>query len=275
MSAPPRFKRTYTVLQSGKHKKTLPGKAAMRRLLGYIPDEADKMNVILSNPPIPSGAPSGLYNISVSKEFKFKDTDLTQLTLNSGSGNAQLFLCNGLKLGTAAFNRIGNKITMKALYWSITFGVKTLFPDITSANQTHVTNIPMRFMVVYDKQSNGAAFTLADLLSNVVGVDNTTSRTIDQNSANNLNNRERFIVIADKRFNLQSGGPSTKIIKKYKRLNTSVAYKSGATVGDITDITSGAVYALYWRDGPIPNFTENPTVDVAADGLMRLRYSDD
>jgi len=228
------------------------------------------------NPPIPSGAPSGLYNISSnSKEYKFVDTNLgtsgspTAIT----SGGSTLFtLLNGLKLGTSAFARIGNKITMKSLYWSVAFGLSS--QDNDPAVDTNINNVPVRMLIVYDKQTNGALPVLSDLLSAVSGVDNSTSRSIDVNSPNNLNNKDRFIVLADKRFILQTGGPSSRYIKKYKKLSTGVAYKSGATAGTIADITSGGLYFAAFRDEDV-NMTSDPLPSIAMTGDIRLRYLDD
>ena len=71
---------------------------------------------------------------------------------------------------------------------------------------------------------------------------------------------------------VQSGGPSTRLIKKYKRLNTSVAYKSGATVGDVTDITSGGLYVITYRDADISMITD-PSATVNVTGDIRLLLS--
>jgi len=228
------------------------------------------------NFPIISGNASGLYNISTgSKEYKFVDTTYgvlnTPITLSTGTSSTFLLL-NGLKLGTGAYQRIGNKIAMKSLYWSVGFALAS--QDSDPATDTNINNVGVRFMIVYDKQTNGALPVTGDLLSAFSGVDNNTARAIDIHSPNNLNNRDRFIVLSDKRFILQSGGPSSRYIKKYKRLNTSVAYKSGATVGDVTDITSGGLYMLAYRDSDLCGVTDpSPTVNMLAD--IRLRYQDD
>ena len=171
----------------------------------------------------------------------------TGSSVGLAAANSSLFvLLNGLQLGTGAYQRIGNKVTMKSLYWSVAFGLNSLEVDPTV--DAAVNNVPVRMMIVYDKQTNGVLPAVGDLLSGFTGLGNATARTIDVNSPNNLNNRDRFIVLADKRFILQTGGPSSRYIKKYKRLNTSVAYKSGATVGDVSDITSGGLYFLAYRD---------------------------
>lgn len=254
---------------------------AERRLIEAESAVADAMDWSDMRPtynvPIPSGSPSGLYNLSTqSKESKFIDVDLGTSTggtaLTNGSGAAIIKLLNGLKLGTAAFNRIGNKIAMKSLYWSVAFSLYAQEddPTVDLAN----VDVPLRTMVVYDKQPNGATFVLGDLLSAFSGLDNTTARNIDVNSPNNLNNRDRFIVLSDKRYILSSASSTSRLIKKYKRLNTAVSYKSGATVGDITDITSGALFFLCWVDASMYGGAD-PTWQVKMRGDIRLRFQDD
>lgn len=232
------------------------------------------------NYPIPSGAPSGLYNLATgSKEYKFIDTSfgmglnhVTQLAVPFGD-TPYFSLLNGLTLGTSASQRIGMKIAMKSLYWSMNFGLKAKDVDPTTDIETY--NVPVRFMIVYDKQTNGAPFTIVDLLTTLTGLNNAQPRSIDTNSPNNLNNRDRFIVLTDKRFILQSGGPSARHIKKFKRLNTSVAYKSGATVGDITDISSGSLYAICYTDRDFADTALDGNYTVRMSGDIRLRYQDD
>ena len=228
------------------------------------------------NFPMISGNASGLYNLSSgTKEYKFVDVNLGTSGASTGvplGSAANFVLLNGLQLGTAAYQRIGNKIAMKSLYWSVAFGMNSVDGD--PGTDTGTSSVPVRFMIVYDKQTNGVLPALTDLLSAFSGIGNATARAIDVNSPNNLNNRDRFIVLADKRFVLQTGGPSTRLIKKYKRLNTSVAYKSGATVGDVTDITSGGLYVITYRDADISMITD-PSSTVNVTGDIRLRYQDD
>lgn len=228
------------------------------------------------NYPIPSGAPSGLYNLSTSsKEYKFVDvsfgTTSVPSTLGTASGTG-FTLINGLQLGTAAYQRIGNKIAMKSCYWSMTFGLNSINTIATATSGT--PQVPVRMMIVYDKQTNGSLPAVSDLLSDKVGITNGTARAIDVNSPNNLNNKDRFIVLCDKRFVLSAQGTGSRVIKKYKKLSTSVTYKSGATVGDVTDITSGGLYVLIYRDADLGENT-NPAINVKMTGDVRLRYQDD
>ena len=228
------------------------------------------------NYPLISGNASGLYNISTgTKEYKFVDVNLgtttAATTLGAASGSSFVLL-NGLQLGTSAYQRIGNKIAMKSLYWSVAFGLYS--NDTDPAVDTGNNNVPVRFMIIYDKQTNGVLPTISDLLSGFSGIGNATARAIDVNSPNNLNNRDRFIVLADKRFVLQSNGASSRLVKKYKRLNTSVSYKSGATVDDVSDITSGGLYYIAYRDGDLASVSD-PAAVVTMTGDIRLRYQDD
>lgn len=228
------------------------------------------------NYPIPSGAPSGLYNLSTSsKEYKFVDVSFG--TTNAASpvlsaAASTFYLLNGLQLGTSAYQRIGNKIAMKSCYWSLTFGINALNTIATSTSGT--PQVPVRMMIVYDKQTNGALPVVSDLLSGYSGIANSTARAIDVNSPNNLNNKDRFIVLCDKRFVLSAQGTGSRILKKYKKLSTSVSYKSGATVGNVTDITSGGLYFIAYRDDDLGNNT-NPDTSVRMTGDIRLRYQDD
>lgn len=228
------------------------------------------------NYPIPSGAPSGLYNLSTSsKEYKFVDVSFG--TTNAASpvlsaAASTFYLLNGLQLGTSAYQRIGNKIAMKSCYWSLTFGINAVNTIATSTSGT--PQVPVRMMIVYDKQTNGALPVVSDLLSGYSGIANSTARAIDVNSPNNLNNKDRFIVLCDKRFVLSAQGTGSRILKKYKKLSTSVSYKSGATVGNVTDITSGGLYFIAYRDDDLGN-NSNPDTSVRMTGDIRLRYQDD
>lgn len=262
---------------SKKRKRTDDGSLvkAKRVKVYEVPDDSPAWNM-----PIPSGAPSGLYNMSRSNapEYKFVDRSFgngqTIGTIVAVPTSPPTFsLLNGLKTGTAAYNRIGAKVCMTSVYIDVKFGLKNV--DADPAVDIENVNIPVRFMVVYDKQCNGAQFVASDLLSGFHGLDNTIARDLDTNSFNNLNNRERFVVVIDKRFVLQSNGQSAREIKRYKKLKTSVAYKTGANDGSIADIQSGALWALWWRDQDLAAITPEANSSVVMTGLCRLRYTDE
>jgi len=193
-----------------------------------------------------------VYNRRGRDELKFVDT----VTSAAGTAAGAVTLLNGVAQGTDYNQRIGRKFTMKSIMcrFGISYG--------TGAAVGSVGNI-VRILIFYDCQTNLNTPAVTDVL-----------QTASYLSPMNLNNRDRFIVICDKRFVLQSGGPNARFFKKFKFLNTAACYKSGATVGDITDITSGSIYALAYTDGEMGGDNSDPTIGVRMQGLIRLRYED-
>jgi len=114
----------------------------------------------------------------------------------------------------------------------------------------------IRVMLVYDRQSNGAAFTNATLLYNNANDANNYTCPL------NLRNKQRFKVLFDKNYNLDFRSVQTnavgqwaaynpvKSIRIRKRFSLPTFYKDGANVGDVTDIARGALYLItYSFDG--------------------------
>lgn len=136
-------------------------------------------------------------------------------------------LLNGVAQGTSAVTRIGRRITMKSLY--IQYQIN-LLPTTTGAS-------PLRMLVVYDSQTNGAAPAILDVVL-----------TDELASPMNLGNARRFKVLCDEMVPcIGTAGPQTYMFKRYikfgKGLNTEFGAGTGATV---TDITSGSIYVYTW-----------------------------
>lgn len=131
-------------------------------------------------------------------------------------------LLNGLAQGDTANQRAGRQVTLKSLLlrysWEMGAG--------SSGGS------PARILIVYDRQTNGSAHGITDLLS------------LDQfNSPLNLSNKDRFLVLADVLTSPISivGDVSVAdvIIRKFKQLNTM--FNTGST-GAVADITTGSIY---------------------------------
>lgn len=92
--------------------------------------------------------------------------------------------------GAAAFNRIGQKVTLKSL-------------RIRGTVQNAATAVQGvgRIIVVYDKQANAALPTWTDLISGVTSAGVASNSTYD---GINMANRDRFIVLADEQMTLPS-----------------------------------------------------------------------
>lgn len=183
-------------------------------------------------------------------ELKYVDVFSTFQTFpDSGA----LFLLNGLAPGTGASQRIGKKALMKTLQ----------FRGSVSANvfTTNPFQGIVRFLWIYDKQSNATAPTVAQIL------ESSSSAT----SFMNMDNRDRFVVLADKVMPIdQSGGHESAQVKLYKKCNLATIFNAG-TAGTIADITSGSIYLLIMSEtggGPLPD--NLPLLTFTS----RIRYDD-
>jgi len=153
---------------------------------------------------------------------------------------------NGVATGTDYTNRIGRKLVMKSIYFK---GV------IAPSGVTNPGGDHLRTILLYDKQTNGAAPTPADILT-----------VVDPTSPMNLNNRDRFIVLKDWNHGIEAatytagvlsgGSPRQKPIKVYKSCNYEVIFNN--TTNAVTSIQTGGVFLL--------------TLDSTGTGVETLTY---
>ncbi len=102
---------------------------------------------------------------------------------------------------------------------------------------TSATKSYFRVMVVHDKQTNQAQFTLADLLFDATVFDNIFSPY-------NINNASRFNVLYDKVHALSINGDSGNIYRVINRkLNIKMRYDASA--GDVTDLSQDSLSLLF------------------------------
>lgn len=155
-------------------------------------------------------------------ELKYLDSSVA----SEASTTGELLLLNGLSLGNTAITRVGQQVSIKSL-------------QITGrwANDQAVPQA-MRIMVFIDKQANGAAPAVTDLLNSVVPT-----------ALRNLAWRKRFNVIVDKFYSV--GGYTAavetnvyRVVKMYIKFKRplKVEYNTGNN-GNIQDI---AANSLYW-----------------------------
>jgi hypothetical protein len=156
-------------------------------------------------------------------------------------------LLNALFQGVTAGTRLGRKIAMRSIliHYSI------------ALSSTSVGGTPARIMVVYDKQSNGIAPLITDILT-----------FNDFNAPNNLNNSDRFITLFNEitdPISTQNNFSIAKIL--YRKLGLEVVYKDTSN-GDITDIATGAIYAFIAQTSAVT------VVTPACLSFTRIRYED-
>ncbi len=196
---------------------------------------------------------AGAFRFSNSRELKFKDTDQTDAIVSASGAILSDTLI--IAQGTTDSTRIGRQITLKSIgfKWSIKL------PSSTTLTSTADT---VRVMLILDKQCNGAAFAVTDIL-----------KTADLLSFNELNNKHRFRTLMDREYTLTAsgigGGETTNdsgedIIYDsfFKKVNLPIEYSS--STGAITEKRSNNIMCLVISTDGI----------CAFDGKIRYRYAD-
>lgn len=137
---------------------------------------------------------------------------------------SELDLLNPIAQGSSANgNRIGRKVQMKSLVFR--------YVASTSAYPTDI-----RILIIYDKQSDGLAPDIAQVLQGAPPT---------YNAPMNLTNSDRFVVLADEIDNTFAGGQSvySRSGKIYRKINLPQHYTNAIT-GTVADITSGAIWVM-------------------------------
>jgi len=168
----------------------------------------------------PSGL-TGLYNARASGvEVKFSDIAIGPVTtLNTA---ASMVCLNGIATGTDYNQRIGREIVLRSNLTRINV--------VVGANNT---NTIVRCILFMDMQANGAVATVTQLL-----------QATNVYSPLNLNNRDRFKVIWDKQYALNSTTNYNIFEKWYAKIKKSCTYTG--TSDQISSISTGALYMLVY-----------------------------
>lgn len=171
-------------------------------------------------------------------ELKFVDTtslnNVIALTWNVG-------LVNGILQGTDFNQRIGRQCQLK----SILFNGNISPAAGNSLSQPQ--GVMVRVLLIYDTQPNSGAIP--------AGTDIFASA--DANSPMNLNNRDRFKVLIDRRCQIGSfatgatgiltaGSPNNSYWSKYKKINLPMVFSN--TAATIGSISTGAIYLCWIGD---------------------------
>jgi len=164
-------------------------------------------------------------------ELKTIDTSGEGLCVSSSDA---ITLINGVATGNDFTDRNGRKITMKSIF------IRGWLQGQDITNGSPLGNL-CRVMLVYDKQANGTVTTQDAIL-----------KTKEAQSQLQLNNRDRFVVLADKTVALGTitnvatqsvaGSPTCRAIKIFKKVNLDVQFSG--TDATISSIATGALYIL-------------------------------
>lgn len=190
-------------------------------------------------------------NVSRRPELKFLDL-LTGFTLPVATMTGTLALLNGCAQGTDANQHIGRQTTMKSIYW--------IWNGFLAPTTTGSTSV--RMVILYDKEAEGAAPTIA------AGAQTDAFNQDTIYAQQNLNNRDRFIVLMDEIVEcVGTAGPQAFMRKGYRKVNLPVVFNAGAGA-NIAAINTGSIYAFQWT---------NSNLAVAAgtsDLQTRIRFED-
>lgn len=179
----------------------------------------------------------------------------------AGLGLATGYTClNCLEQGNGISQRIGNKVVLKSLRLK---GQLSLDDSTTPPLGYTAT---YRVMVVYDKQTNGAAPVIGDIIANV----GTAGAYVTAfNSGIRINNKNRFVVLKDKTFDLSDYSAVNQIdIDWFIKKNLETVYSATTNPPTITQISSGAILLLVFTDGL------EGALPYLANFNCRLRYED-
>lgn len=189
----------------------------------------------------------GWHNPSRGGELKFIDNGAsTALTFGVATFVTPILL-NGCAPGSDATNRIGRKINMKSVY----------VRAVLSLGATTTVGSPVRMIIFYDKQANAFAPNVTDLLS-----------ADDFTRPNNLNNRDRFVVICDQVTAVASvAGDPVATIEVYKKINLETIFNAG-TAGTVGDMTSGSLWLTFAQTG------QAGTANAQFKWYSRVRFDD-
>lgn len=177
-------------------------------------------------------------------EFKQHDYELKGTTFDDTGLISQL---TNIPAGTGASQRDGKTIHVKSIF------MKLIFTMAASATDTTI-----RILLVLDRQTNQAIYTLADLIHNTTSQDNLVSPL-------NLDNGARFKIIIDKTFNLSDSQRANYFYKKYMRC--SIPIRFDASTPSIADLTENSLSLVL-----LTNESSVTVPDVR--GSIRLRFID-
>jgi len=145
-------------------------------------------------------------------------------------------LLNSTAAGSDFTDRIGRKIQMK----SIQIRINARLDPSDNTDIVHASHF--RFIIYHDKQWNGSTLAVGNVADLLSRADSGTDREIPTLSPINLNNRDRYKIIFDKRCNVDMGKQSC-LIKIYKKLNLETIY--GGTTAAASSIQTGALLFFY------------------------------
>lgn len=185
-------------------------------------------------------------------EVKFSDTVFGTIAapLAIDAAGITPISLNNIGIGSLATNRLGMQISSKSVFFNITFQLGAA-----------PTTCAIRHMLVWDRQSNGALPTVAQVLQ-----DASTPMT----SPLNLLNRSRFYVLVDERMILSAQGDNIIYTTGFRKVN-QVSTFDPVAVPTSNQPYTGNLVVLMWSNIQAGAAANTKPTYV---GYWRFRYMD-
>jgi len=182
-------------------------------------------------------------------ELKYADIQQHQTdVIDTGT----FVLLNGIGPGLDAWNRVGRQILMKQLDLKLSF---TQQNGAVNAQQ-------LRYMVVYDRQPNGAIFTNANLLDNSVPLLWWTRKST------NPDNRDRFEILMDRTIQVNPNLLEMSAPVFDYRLPLTLPSQFNGAGATVASITTGSLYLVFFDQAPLG------LINIKTSFATRLHYLD-
>lgn len=169
-------------------------------------------------------------------EIKFYDEETTTTSI----GNGQILYFFRPVQGDTATTRTGNRVTVTEVAFKLHYYISSLATSYSAA--------PLRVILVYDKEPNGTATAITDVL---------TGATPTSKSFRNLLKAERFITLYDKTHVLGqvnyvatttwATGVTSRYLDVVTKCNLPVQYLANA--GTAADVQSGLLSLIILTEG--------------------------
>lgn len=218
--------------------------------------------------------PAQLRQLNTEKKVVFFGTADAVNTLLALNTTGTITCVNLIQVGSSMYNRIGRKLEMRSV---------RMVAQLITLTVTRNTVVPdyARVVLVYDRQTNGALPAFADIFQDTEQSGTNTSFSM---SGINMNNRERFLVIMDKRITIPQGNDTAGVLTnvfpndadlpvkfdEFRRLRgLTTHYKADSNPAVIGDVATGGLYLCC--------FTVNQAAGTeifALDWNLRLKYTD-
>lgn len=194
--------------------------------------------VSLTNPPTKPMRPE-------KKNIDITFASVSTLGASPGTYWCAPYLINGTGTGAGATGRIGRKFLMKSM----------------QLRYQGVVGQTTRCMIIYDKQTNGALPSLADIFATATG------GFAEFSAMMNPAYVQRFVVLVDEQIDpfYATDIPISRAV--YRKINLETEYFS-VSGGSITDIATGALYLVMAQQ------TSTSTPTPIGTFTSRIRFTD-